>query len=76
MPLYMRFEEAEAHNHGCYGVVVFDPSNAVRFRVGEPIAAADGADADRRYDPRHICQSLFHSAGVLVYLQAKPPCPK
>ncbi len=62
-------EEVEANYHDCYGVLVFDPSDAVRVRFGEPVAAADGAGADRRHDPRHICQSLLHSAGVLVYLQ-------
>ena len=76
MLLYMRFEEAEAPYHGCYDVVVFDSPNAVRFRVGEPVAAADGAGANMRHDPRHFCQSLLHSAGVLVYLQAKSPFPE
>ena len=46
-----------------------DPSDIVRVRVGEPVTAVHGAGADRRHDPRHIRQSLFHSAGVLVYLQ-------
>jgi len=67
--IHRRLEEAEAHHNGCNGVVVFDPSDAVRVRVGEPVAAADGIGADRRHDPRHICQSLLHSTGVLVYLQ-------
>lgn len=74
--IHRRFEEAEAHYHGCNGVIVFDSSDAARVRVGEPVAAADGAGADRRHDPRHLRQSLLHSAGILVYLQAKPPCPK
>ena len=74
--IHRRLEEAEAHHNGCNGVVVFDPSDAVRVRVGEPVAAADGIGAHRRHDPRHLRQSLLHSAGVLVYLQAKPPCPK
>ena len=67
--IYRRLEEAEAHYHGCYGVAVFDPSDAVRVRVGEPVAASYGAGPDRRHDPRHLRQPLFHSAGVLVYLQ-------
>ncbi len=67
--LCRQIEEAEAHYHGCNGVVVFDSSDAVRVRVGEPVAATYGAGADRRHDPRHLRQSLFHSAGVLVYLQ-------
>ena len=66
-----RIEEAEAHYHGCYGVVVFDSANAVRIRSGEPVAASYGPGADRRHDPRHLRQSLFHSAGILVYLQEK-----
>ena len=69
--IHRRLEEAEAHYHGCYGVVVFDPSDAVRVRTGEPVAASYGAGADRRHDPRHLRQPLFHSAGVLVYLQEK-----
>ena len=67
--MYLRFEEAEANYHGCYGIVVFDSSDAVRVRSGEPVAAADGIGAYRRHDPRHLCQPLFHSAGILVYLQ-------
>ena len=66
-----QIEEVEAYYHGCYGVIVFNPSDAVRVRVGEPVAAADGAGAYRRHDPRHLRQSLLHSAGVLVYLQKK-----
>ncbi len=54
----------------------FDSPYAVRTRVGEPVAATDGAGADRRHDPRHLRQSLLHSTGILVYLQTKPPCPK
>lgn len=67
--MYLRFEEAEANYHGCYGIVVFDSSDAVRVRSGEPVAASYGSGADRRHDPRHLRQSLLHSAGVLVYLQ-------
>ena len=74
--MYWRVEEAESHYHGYYSVVVFYSSCAVRVRFGNPVAAADGIGAYRRHDPWHLCESLFHSAGVLVYLQTKPPCPK
>ena len=46
-----------------------DPSDIARIRSGEPVAAVHGAGADRRHDPRYLCKSLLHSAGVLVYLQ-------